>query len=40
MERLVPEKKRIFSGSVLKTIAVVSMIIDHVAFVLVQRMAM
>lgn len=40
MERLVPEEKRIFSGSVLKTIAVVSMIVDHVAFVLVQRMAM
>lgn len=40
MERLVPEEKRIFSGSALKTIAVVSMIIDHVAFVLVQRMAM
>jgi hypothetical protein len=39
MERLVPEKYRFFSGSALKTIAVVSMIIDHVAFVLVQRMA-
>ena len=39
MERLVPEEKRIFSGSALKTIAVVSMIIDHVGFVLVQRMA-
>ncbi|MBQ6249457.1 MAG: TraX protein [Oscillospiraceae bacterium] len=39
MERLVPEKYRIFIGSALKTMAVVSMIIDHVAFVLVQRMA-
>lgn len=39
MERLVPEETRVFSGSALKAIAVVSMIIDHVGFVLVQRMA-
>lgn len=39
MERLVPEKYRLFSGSMLKLIAVVSMVIDHTAFVLMQQMA-
>ena len=33
-ESVIPKKYKVLSGSVLKTIALASMIIDHVAFVL------